>query len=159
MSESQIVRWAGPEARAEAAFPRALSDAAAQHGVVTLACTYRCASGGRRSGEWRGIRVADLLVDAPPETTHLRAVSADGYRAPVAIPDVLTAIVAIERVDRQSDGLPRLIGESVPGPRTVQNLIRIEPIALPPGADADPDHVDDPGAPHDNLDATSGVLG
>ncbi|SNR30577.1 molybdopterin-binding protein [Halorubrum vacuolatum] len=159
MSESRLVRRAGPEARAAAAFYRSLNDAAERHGIVTLACTYRCASGGRRSGEWRGVPVADLLADAPPETTHLRAVSADGYRAPVAIPDALTAIVATERLDEASDGLPRLIGESIPGPRTVQNLVRLEPVAFPPGSDTDPEWIDDPDAVgHDPAD-TPGVLG
>lgn len=143
MTGSPIADAAGTEARSAAEFLDALDVAAERHGTTTVACTFRCSSGDRFVGEWRGVRVGDLLADAPPETTHVRAVSADGYHAPVAIRDALDAIVATERLDSEPDGLPRLVGGDVPGPRTVRNLIRIEPIALPAGADAEPGNVEE----------------
>ncbi len=142
MTGSPIADRADADAEAAREFLDALDAARHRGGTTTVACTFRCSSGDRFAGEWRGIRVADLLHDAPPETTHVRAVSADGYQAPVAVRDALDAIVATERLDRDSDGLPRLVGERVPGPRTVRNLIRIEPIALPPGADPEPGSID-----------------
>lgn len=138
MTGSPIAEHAGADAEAAREFLDVLEAARDRGGTTTVACTFRCSSGDRFSGEWRGVRVADLLHDAPPETTHVRAVSADGYRAPVAVRDALGAIVATERLDRDPDGLPRLVGERVPGPRTVRNLIRIEPVSLPPGADPEP---------------------
>lgn len=119
-----------------------LADARREHGTVTVSCRFRCASSGEFDGRWRGVRLRDLLVSAPPETTHVRAVSGDGYRAPVALPDALDAVVATDRLDEPGEGLPRLVGEGLDSAETVRDLDRLEPIALPPEADPEPTAVD-----------------
>lgn|GEM_PF-3424692 len=49
--------------------------------TVDISCRYQCHSGETFTGKWRGVRLADLLDDAAPETTHRCAVS-----APVSVP-------------------------------------------------------------------------
>ncbi|TKX58412.1 pterin operon protein [Halorubrum sp. SS7] len=113
-----------------------------RRGAVTVACRYRCATGTEFGGEWRGVAVAPLLDDAPPETTHLRAESADGYRAHVPVRDALDAVVATERLDGPAAGLPRLVGPDFDSAQTVRDLAALAPVALPPDADPVPGTVD-----------------
>lgn len=106
-----------------------------RRGAVTVSCRYRCATGTEFGGEWRGVPVGPLLNDAPPETTHLRAESADGYRAYVSVREAFDAVVATERVDGPADGLPRLVGPDFDSSQTVRDLAALVPVALPPDAD------------------------
>ena len=109
-----------------------------QCGTVEASCRYQCHSGGTFSGRWRGVRLGDLLADADPETTHVRAVSVDGYYAPISVSEALDAVVATERLDGDPAGLPRIVGESLDSSQTVRELDRLEPIAVPPDADPEP---------------------
>ena len=113
-----------------------------RRGTVTVACRYRCATGTEFGGEWRGVPVAPLLDDATPETTHLRAESADGYRAHVSVRAALDAVVATARLDGPGDGLPRLVGPDLDSAQTVRDLAALAPVALPPGADPGPGPVE-----------------
>lgn len=129
-------------------------------GSVTTACEYECHSGETFGGRWRGVALADLLASADPETTHVRAVSADGYCVPVPVAVALEAIVATERLDdppsaddddaataAETDdggpGLPRLVGEAIEGSWTVRDIVRLEAVSLPANADTEPCYVDD----------------
>lgn len=113
-----------------------------QRGTVEASCRYQCHSGGTFSGRWRGVRLADLLADVDPETTHVRAVSADGYYAPISVGEALDAVVATERLDGDAAGLPRIVGESLDSSQTVRDLERIEPIAVPADGDPEPGYLD-----------------
>ena len=129
-----------------------LDRAREQHGTVTRSCRYRCASGERFAGKWRGVRIGGLVEAAPdeqlpPETTHLRAVSADGYCVPVAILDALDAVVATERLDGEPEGLPRLVGEGLDGPWTARDLVRLEPAVFPASAEPEPTYIEEVSAP------------
>ncbi|VTT87141.1 hypothetical protein DM2_3179 [Halorubrum sp. DM2] len=106
-----------------------------RRGTVTVTCRYRCATGTAFGGEWRGVPVAPLLDAAPADTTHLRAESADGYWAHVAVRKALDAVVATERLDGPGEGLPRLVGPEFDSSRTVRDLSALVPVALPPGTD------------------------
>ncbi|WP_418282586.1 pterin operon protein [Halorubrum sp. DTA98] len=125
----------------------------ADHERVTVSCSYRCHSGETFGGEWRGVPVGDLLADADPETTHVRAVSSDGYCVPVPIVDAFETVVAAERVDdgADSNGLPRLVGSGIEGPRTVRDLVRLEAVSLPADADAEPRFLGESDADHDGT--------
>ncbi|GAA0723945.1 hypothetical protein J2744_001241 [Halorubrum trapanicum] len=123
--------------RAESDLLTGLAAVRERRGTVTVACRYRCATGTAFGGEWRGVPVGPLLNDAPPETTHLRAESADGYRAHVAVRKALDAVVATERLDGPADGLPRLVEPDFDSSRTVRDLSALVPVAL--SADADPE--------------------
>ena len=132
-------------AAAERAGPNLLSGLDAvreRRGAVTVACRYRCATGTEFGGEWRGVPVAPLLDDAPPDATHLRAESADGYRAHVQVRAALDAVVATARLDGPADGLPRLVGPDFDSAQTVRDLAALVPVALPPDADPVPGAVD-----------------
>ncbi|ELZ37034.1 hypothetical protein [Halorubrum tebenquichense] len=113
----------------------ALNAVRERRGTVTVACRYRCATGTAFGGEWRGVPVGPLLDAAPADTTHLRAESADGYWAHVAVRNALDAVVATERLDGTGDGLPRLVGPGFDSSRTVRDLAALVPVALPPGTD------------------------
>jgi DMSO/TMAO reductase YedYZ molybdopterin-dependent catalytic subunit len=104
--------------------------------TVERDCTVTCASGDRTTATWVGVPVPELLSasDAPPETTHLRVVSDDGYAVCVAVGDALDALVALQR-----DGLrladaeaypTRFVGPGVAGERCVKGPVRIETHAL-----------------------------
>lgn len=139
-----------PDAAAAAARSRpnllaALDDVRERHGTVTVACRYRCATGTEFGGEWRGVPAAPLLDDAPPDTTHLRAESADGYRAHVPVRAAFDAVVATERRDASADRLPRLVGPDFDSSQTVRDLAALVPVALPPDADPVPGAVGDDG--------------
>ena len=118
-----------------------IEDVRDQRETVEVSCRYRCHSGNTFTGEWQGVRVADLLTDADPETTHLRAVSADGYYASIPVVDALDAVVATDRLDADPAGLPRIVGESLDSSWTVRDLDSVEPIALPADADPEPGHL------------------
>ncbi|MDB2245151.1 pterin operon protein [Halorubrum ezzemoulense] len=107
-------------------------------GTVVVTCRYRCATGSEFGGEWRGVPVGPLLDGAPPDTTHLRVESADGYRAHVAVREALDAVVATERLDGPADGLPRLVGPRFDSSQAVRDLAALAPVALPPDADPVP---------------------
>lgn len=101
--------------------------------------TVDCSSGDREAGEWRGIRVADLLERAEPAdwATHLVVTGADDYRVCVPLTDALDALVAVERLDAPDDGsLPRFLGTYVGGTRSVKRVRRLETVALAPDEDA-----------------------
>jgi len=113
----------------------ALDAVRGRRGTVTVTCRYRCATGTTFGGEWRGVPVGPLLDAAPADTTHLRAESADGYWAHVAVREALDAVVATERLDEPGEGLPRLVGPEFDSSRTVRDLAALVPVALPPGTD------------------------
>lgn len=107
-------------------------------GTVAVTCRYRCATGTAFGGEWRGVPVATLLDRAPSDTTHLRAESTDGYRAHVAVTDALDAVVATDRLDGPTEGVPRLVGDDLDSSQTVRGLAALVPVALPPGTEPVP---------------------
>ena len=112
-----------------------------RHGTVKLSCRYQCHSGGTVSGRWRGVRLVDLLADVDPETTHVRAVSADGYYAPISVVEALDAVVATERLDADPEGLPRIVGKPLDSSQTVRDLEWIEPITVPADGDPEPGYL------------------
>lgn len=114
-------------------------------GTVAVTCRYRCATGTAFGGEWRGVPVAPLLDRAPPDATHVRAESRDGYRAVVPVREALDAVVATTRVDGPDEGLPRLVGDDLDSAHTVRDLDALVPVALPP--DADPAELTGPAEP------------
>ncbi|MFB6352986.1 MAG: molybdopterin-dependent oxidoreductase [Halobacteriales archaeon] len=98
-----------------------------------------CSSGDRETGEWRGIRVGELLERAGPaaDATHLVVTGADDYRVCVPLAATLDALLAVERLDAPDDGaLPRFLGTGVGGTRSVKRVRRIETASLAPGEDA-----------------------
>lgn len=108
----------------------------ARRPTVERDCTVTCASGDRTTATWAGVPVTDLLsvVETPPETTHLRVVSDDGYAVCVAVGDALDALVALRR-----DGVrladveaypARFVGPGVAGERCVKAPVRVETHAL-----------------------------
>lgn len=138
-------RAAGASARSEPDLLTALDAVRERRGTVTVVCRYRCATGTEFGGEWRGVSAAPLLDDAPPDTTHLRAESADGYRAHVPVREALDAVVATERLDGPAEGLPRLVGPDFDSAQTVRDLAALVPVSLPPDADPVPGTVESDG--------------
>lgn len=106
-------------------------------------CSVECASGERTTACWTGVPVAELLsrVDAPPETTHLRLDSDDGYRVCVSIHDALDGLVAYARdgepLAERSPYRTRFVASGVDGERLIKGIRRIETVAL--AADDDPE--------------------
>ncbi|SEL32746.1 molybdopterin-dependent oxidoreductase [Haloferax larsenii] len=104
-------------------------------------CTIECASGTRTTGTWTGVVLADLLdrVETPPETTHVRVTSTDGYAVCVDIVAALDAIVAVARngepLAEHKPYATRFLGGKIDGARTVKGVAEIEPLALEPNAD------------------------
>lgn len=100
--------------------------------VVERDCTVTCASGDRTTATWAGVPVTELLsvVETPPETTHLRVVSDDGYAVCVAVGDALDALVALRRDGErlaEAEAYPtRLVGPGVAGECCVKGPVRIE---------------------------------
>lgn len=103
---------------------------------VEVTGQFRCGTGETFAGRWRGVPLAELLAAAPPSTTHVRVLGADGYCVPIPVADALDAVVATDRIDGPPEGLPRLVAPDLDGFATVREIKRIEPVALP--ADADP---------------------
>jgi DMSO/TMAO reductase YedYZ molybdopterin-dependent catalytic subunit len=105
--------------------------------------TVACASGERARARWTGAPVSTLLdaVEAPPDTTHLRLSSRDGYRVCVPVRDALDGVVADardgERLALTRPYATRFLASDVDGARLVKGLARVETLALAP--DEDPD--------------------
>jgi DMSO/TMAO reductase YedYZ molybdopterin-dependent catalytic subunit len=116
-------------------------DALAGMGTVEREFTIACASGDRTTARWTGVRVVDLLdaAEPPPETTHLRLESGDGYRVCLPIGDALDGIVAYARDgELLAETTPyalRFLAPGIDGDRLVKGLRRVEPVELAPGAD------------------------
>ena len=91
---------------------------------------FECASGAWIERDWTGIPVFELLdaAEIPDETTHVQFESVDDYRSCVALSELEDALVAIG----DGDGLPRLVGPQIVGPRAIKTLSRVRPLALPP---------------------------
>ncbi|PSQ06908.1 sulfite oxidase-like oxidoreductase [Halobacteriales archaeon QS_5_68_33] len=112
------------------------SDTGGDFEVVERTVTFECLSRGLITGTWRGIVVDELLERAavPGETTHLVVTADDGHRVRLPIPEAIDALLALSRVDEAGTthkaGMPRLVGRSLEGPRTVKNVARIEPIPV-----------------------------
>jgi DMSO/TMAO reductase YedYZ molybdopterin-dependent catalytic subunit len=109
-------------------------------------CTVVCATGDRHTARWTGVSVTELLADAdaPPETTHVRLESRDGYRVCVPIRDALDGIVADTKegapLAKRADYRTRFVAPGVDGERLVKGLRRLEALALAP--DEDPDRLE-----------------
>lgn len=115
----------------------------AEMDTVDREYTIACASGERTAARWTGVPIPALLdvTGVPPDSTHLRLESYDGYRVCLPMRDVLDGIVSYAR-----DGKPladtsayafRFLASGVDGDRLIKGVRRIEPIAL--------DGEDDPG--------------
>lgn len=133
-----------------------LSEVRTQRGTVTVSCRYQCHSGDTFSGEWCGVRLGDLLDRAAPGTTHVRAVSEDGYYALIPVIDALDAVVATDRSDADPVGLPRVVGDALESSWTVRRLARLEPVALPADAAPDPGYLTADDSTADQSTDTSG---
>lgn len=117
-----------------------LREAIDRFGLVDRPCRTRCSTGDRFEGHWRGVSVADLLLDADPTTTHVVAESADGFRACIDVLDAMDGIVAVERLDVDAtgdgeNGLPRLVVPGCLGTRMVKRVTRLETRQLDSTAD------------------------
>ncbi|WP_231512949.1 molybdopterin-dependent oxidoreductase [Haloferax mediterranei] len=109
--------------------------------TVEFEYTIVCDSGSRTTATWTGVSLSDLLDRAgmPPETTHLRVTSTDGYTVCVDIASALNSLVAYAR-DHESLGAveqyaTRFLGPGIDGSRTVKGVARVEPITLASGTD------------------------
>lgn len=110
---------------------------------TTVSASFRCASGERWTGEWRGVPVAWLLDHLPEgcEATHLRVHGPDGHVVCVSLADAMGGVLAEARLDGPArapdDGWPRFVAPRIVGARTVKAVRRLEPIALPARADVE----------------------
>lgn len=118
----------------------------AEMDTVDREYTIACASGERTTAQWTGVPIPALLdaTGAPPDSTHLRLESRDGYCVCLPMRDVLDGIVSYAR-----DGKPladtsayafRFLASGVDGDRLVKGVRRIEPIAL--DGEDDPDQLE-----------------
>lgn len=114
--------------------------------AVERAYTIACASGERTTARWTGVPALELLdtTSTPPETTHLRLASHDGYCVCLPIHDALDGIVAYARDgellgDTERYSL-RFLAADISGERLVKGLRRIEPVEL--DANDDPDRLE-----------------
>lgn len=97
---------------------------------------FTCSSGEHYDGTWRGFPIANLFEEtAEDDVTHLVFVAVDGYRVCLPVTSVLDAIVATERVDATPEGLPRLIGPSISGTRTIKDIHLVQLKRLGPEED------------------------
>lgn len=87
---------------------------------------FRCHSGRRIGGTWRGIPALELVerLDPPPDATHLLVESEDGYRACVPMRRALEGLLAVELDGRPLDG-PRFVAPGLSGPRSVRDVTRV----------------------------------
>ena len=112
------------------------SDTGGDFEIVERTVTFECLSRGLITGIWRGIVVGELLESAavPGETTHLVVTADDGHSVRLPIPDAIDALLALSRVDEagttHTAGMPRFVGPSLDGPRTIKNVARIEPVPV-----------------------------
>lgn len=112
--------------------PVGVDRAAERFEVTTRTVGFECASGDWLEAEWTGVPLWPVLEAAsiPPETTHVLAEAADGYRACVPVRALAEAMVAYDAVDRPAGDFPRLVSPSVGGPRAVKNLASVRPVEL-----------------------------
>lgn len=106
-----------------------------EYRLIERQCVIRCASGDRFSGRWRGIAFPDLLTEIEPTATHLIVTADDGFRACISIRDAMDGILAVERLDAESSGLPRAIVPTITGTRMVKRVVRLEGHSLSPAED------------------------
>ncbi|GAB3666007.1 molybdopterin-dependent oxidoreductase [Halopiger thermotolerans] len=124
-------------------------------------CEIVCATGDRYTETWYGVPVLELLERAsvPPETTHLLVVSADGYRACVAVDTALEGLVALGKDGRPladaSDYETRFVAAGADGPRTVKDVARIEAVTLEPGEDPEAYEIGVESAPESESESPS----
>lgn len=109
---------------------------------------YRCASGERWGGLWRGLPVARLLDEAPvgEHATHLR-IESDDVAACVPVATALDGLLAFGRDGGRlplGDRAPRFLAPGIESIRTVKGVERIAGCRLAPGEDRD-DHESFPG--------------
>jgi len=123
--------------------PRTPEAADESYEVQTETTRFQCSSGDWLVDDWTGVPLQQLLSAAtvPPETTHIIAEAADGYRSCLDVVAVGDAMVALDATDRPPTDFPRLVSASVGGPRAVKNLARIRPVTL--DADEDPEDYED----------------
>jgi DMSO/TMAO reductase YedYZ molybdopterin-dependent catalytic subunit len=105
--------------------------------LQTRTATIDCSSGDREDGEWVGVGVEALLVRAGADerATHLLVTGADGYRVCLPLVGALDALLAVSRRYGRDDALPRLVGTSVEGTRSVKRVRLVETVALDDGED------------------------
>jgi len=117
--------------------PDSVEAAAEQFEAATRTIGFECASGDWLEAEWTGVPLDPVLNAAslPPETTHVLAEAADGYRACVAVWDLDGAMVAYDAADRPDVDFPRFVSPEVDGPRAIKNLASIRPVELAPHED------------------------
>lgn len=118
----------------------------AEMDTVDREYTIACASGERTTARWTGVPIPALLdaTGAPPDSTHLRLESRDGYCVCLPMRDVLDGIVSYARDGKPvADTSPyafRFLASGVDGERLVKGVRRIEPIAL--DGEDDPDQLE-----------------
>lgn len=100
---------------------------------------YRCASGRRWGGRWRGPSVAAVLNAGAPagRVTHVRLVD-DGYAACVPVRTLLDdGVLALADGDGPLDAerAPRFVHPEVGSDRVVKGVERVEAVALGPSED------------------------
>ncbi|WP_276259545.1 molybdopterin-dependent oxidoreductase [Haloglomus litoreum] len=106
-------------------------------------CEYRCGSGDRWGGWWRGVPVGRLLdlADVDGTATHLVVASGGGdYTACVPLRVALDGVLALERDgDRLPLGerAPRLVAPDLDSIRTVKGVERVRAVRLAPDEDRD----------------------
>ncbi|WP_251329286.1 molybdopterin-dependent oxidoreductase [Haloplanus pelagicus] len=109
----------------------------------TVSASFRCASGERWTGEWRGVPVEWILdrLQSDSAATHLRIHGPADHVACVALADAVGGVLAESRLDGPAraggDGWPRFVAPRVVGARTVKRVPRLEPVALGAGEDVD----------------------
>lgn len=119
-----------------------LRGAVKRHGLAERRCDTKCSSGDRFTGRWRGVAVADILVDVDPTATHLLVESADGFRVCVDVRDAIDGILALERLDADpGTAMPRFVAPGISATRLVKDVARITTKRL--DADEDPTEYDD----------------
>lgn len=98
---------------------------------------HRCATGEVTTGVWAGVPVFDLILAAsiPSEVTHLQAAGVDGFCTCIEVADLRDGLLAFERVDTESEALPRILGKDIEATRSVQEVRNLVGIALDPGDD------------------------
>jgi len=110
---------------------------------TAVSASFRCASGERWTGEWRGVPVTWVLDHLPEscEATHLRVHGPDGHVVCVALADAVGGILAEARLDgpprAPGGGWPRFVAPRITGTRTVKEVRRLEPVTLAAGADVE----------------------
>ncbi|KAB1190791.1 molybdopterin-dependent oxidoreductase [Haloferax sp. MBLA0078] len=109
--------------------------------TVERECTVVCDTGKKTTATWSGVSVSTLLEQAgtPPEATHVRVTSDDGYGVCVDVVTALDSFIATARDNNSlaNDGgyATRFLGPNMDGKRMVKGATRIETLELEPGAD------------------------